>query len=71
MDAGKTLDPQTRSLEQVGREFGEFGAFAFREFHVGRDGLAFHAVVAIDEAVTAAVDVGIVDLRGVADEHDF
>jgi len=35
------------------------------------DGLAFHAVMAIHQTVAAAVDVGIVDLRGIANEHDF
>ena len=71
MDAPKTLKPRSRSSEQVGGEFGEFRAFAFGKFHVCSDRLALHAVVAIDEAVTAAVDVGIVDLRGIADEYDF
>ena len=38
---------------------------------MGRDGLALHPVVAVHQAVAAGVDVGIVDLRRVADQDDL
>ena len=51
--------------------FGEFGALAAVEGDVGGERLAFQAVAGVNEAVAAAVDVGVVDLRGVADEHEL
>jgi len=48
---------------------GEFRAFAAVEGDVGGEGLVLEAVAGVNQAVGAAVDVGIVDLRGVAD-HD-
>ena len=38
---------------------------------MGGEALALHAVVAINEAVAARVHVRIINLGGVADEHDF
>lgn len=38
---------------------------------MGGEGLAAHALAGVDEAVAAAVDVGVVDLGGVADEDEF
>ncbi len=35
------------------------------------EGLAAHPLPGIDEAVAAAVHVGVVDLRGIADEHEL
>ena len=57
--------------EQVGREFSEFGALAFGQLDVRRQRLPLHTVIAEDETVAARVDVGIVDLRRVADQHDL
>lgn len=35
------------------------------------EGLAFKAFSGIDEAIAAAVDVGVIDLFGVTDQHQF
>jgi uncharacterized protein (TIGR03790 family) len=58
-------------VEQPGRRFGQRAALALAERHVGGKGLAAHALAGVHQAVAAAVDIGVVDLRGIADEHQL
>ena len=58
-------------LHQPRARLGEFGALAAVQRDVGDEGLSFQAVPRVNEAVTAAVHVRIVDLRRIADEHEF
>src|ERR1700733_14061524 len=60
-----------RRLENVGGEFGEFGAFAFLQFDVGGNGLLAEFADDVVEAVGAGVNVGIVYLIGVSGKDDF
>ena len=59
------------ALQKVGRELRQFRALALGQLDVSGNGLAFHAVMAVDQAVASGIDVGIVDLGRVADQDDF
>ncbi len=67
---GKTRGAEG-ALHAFGAGFGEGAAFAFAEGDVGGARLAFEAGAGVDEAVAEAVDVGVIDLGGVADEDEF
>ena len=53
------------------QEVRQFMPFASRQFHMGRERVASRSILRIDQAVAPRIDVGIVDLRGVAEENDF
>src|SRR5256885_637830 len=58
-------------LEEVGGEFGQFGALAFLEFDMGGDGLLAKFADDVIETVGGRVHVGIINLIGIAREDDF
>ena len=59
------------ALEQVRRELRQLRPLALGQRDVCCDRLPLHPIVAVDEAVAARIDVRIVDLRRIADQHDL
>ena len=56
---------------QLGGEFGQGATDPAEESHIGRDGVALHALVSMDEPVGFTVEIGSVDLVEVTDEDDL
>lgn len=62
---------RTCELHQPSPGFGEVAAFAATEGDVCDEGLTFHAVASVDETIAAAIDVGMIDLIGIANHDEF
>ena len=58
-------------LKQARTSFRQGTALAFGQRHMRGEGLTSHALTRVNEAIAAAVHIRIVDLSGVADEHEL
>lgn len=58
-------------LKQTRTRFSQGTTLAFGQWHMRGEGLTSHALTRVNEAIAAAVHIRIVDLSGVANEHEL